>query len=172
MSDVSDPSLNSLREALELNSRLFLNCLDGIDDEVIQRRLSGKTNNMAFIGCHMVDSRYFLAGLLGADVDSCFEGRLDYVTSIEEAPDLPGVEEIRAAWLEISGVVVGQMSSLSLSDYAAKVPHKLPIRDRTTRGALVFLLGHESFHLGQLALLRKQFGLGAMRWLEKAAGND
>ena len=31
-------------------------------------------------------------------------------------------------------------------------------------GAVAFLLQHDSYHVGQLALLRKHFGLGAMRY--------
>lgn len=162
---VNDPSRNSLRELLNLNTRLFLNCFAGMDDEVALRRLSDQTNNVAFIAVHMVDSRYFLAGLLGADVDSCFDGRLDYVTCIDEADELPTVTEILDAWSEISKTVVDEMSALSLPDFEEAVPHELPIRDKSLRGACLFLLEHESFHLGQLALLRKEFGLGAMRWL-------
>jgi hypothetical protein len=38
------------------------------------------------------------------------------------------------------------------------------VGDRTLLGALAFLAQHESYHVGQLALLRKYAGLPAMRY--------
>lgn len=41
---------------------------------------------------------------------------------------------------------------------------KFPNADRTRLGAVAFLLQHEAYHIGQVALLRKAFGLGPMRY--------
>ena len=40
----------------------------------------------------------------------------------------------------------------------------LPGVDRTRLGALTFLVQHDSYHIGQLALLRKPAGLPAMSY--------
>jgi uncharacterized damage-inducible protein DinB len=40
----------------------------------------------------------------------------------------------------------------------------LPGADGTVLGALAFLAQHESYHVGQVALLRRQLGLPAMSY--------
>jgi len=40
--------MKPLLEILKLNSRLFINCLDGVDDEAACRRMSERVNNIAF----------------------------------------------------------------------------------------------------------------------------
>jgi uncharacterized damage-inducible protein DinB len=164
MQETTDPSWRALVGALELNGKLFENCFANVDDETARRRFGAQTNNMAFIGCHLVDARHFLARLIGAEAGSSFGGRLDEIESIDEASDLPSVTEIRQAWSKIGSLLERRASSMTSEELAQEVVQEFPIADPTLRGALVFMLGHESFHLGQLALLRKHFGLGAMSW--------
>lgn len=42
---------------------------------------------------------------------------------------------------------------------------RFPVDLPTVHGGLGFLLQHESYHIGQLALLRKYFGYPAMRYV-------
>lgn len=42
-------------------------------------------------------------------------------------------------------------------------PQRYPGGDPSVLGALAFLVQHDSYHLGQLALLRRAHGLPAMR---------
>jgi hypothetical protein len=41
-------------KTLLLNARLAENCLEGVDDVVACKRLTGNTNHMAFVFCHLV----------------------------------------------------------------------------------------------------------------------
>jgi hypothetical protein len=41
---------------------------------------------------------------------------------------------------------------------------RFPIGDATVLGLIAFMVQHDSYHIGQLALLRKHYGLPAMRY--------
>ena len=43
-------------------------------------------------------------------------------------------------------------------------PFRFSIADATLLGGIAFLTQHDSYHIGQLALLRKHWGLGAMSY--------
>ena len=90
-----DPRLQGLAAQLALQSKLFLNCLDGVTDDAAAVRAGGTTNNMAFLAAHLVDSRHWLARVVGT---------------------------------------------------------------------IAFLVHHEAYHIGQLALLRRYTGSPAMSY--------
>lgn len=149
---------------LELNTRLFENCLDGVDDSTAQKRPSKDTNNMAFIAIHLVDARRHLAGFLGGNMEDPFQGKLDTVASVEDMKEYPDLAHIRSSWKRLSGLLRERSKAVTEADLAAESPLKLPIEDPTIKGALAFLLAHEAFHIGQLAFLRRYLGVGPMSY--------
>jgi hypothetical protein len=52
-------TLAPLRRTLDLNTRLFLNALDGVDDKLATTRPNASTNHIAFVACHLVEARYY-----------------------------------------------------------------------------------------------------------------
>jgi len=149
---------------LKLNTQLFANCLRDIDDALAIARPNTSTNNMAFLVCHLVDARHYQACLLGVDVDcSVLEG-LTEVQSIDEVRSYPPLADLAAAWSDISRLLEERLEAATAEDLAQPAPQEFPVDDPTIGGAILFLLQHESYHLGQLALLRKYFDLPAMEY--------
>ena len=159
-----DPARDTgvLAELLRLNRRLFRACLQNIADEDAVARPQG-LNSMTFIFLHVVDARYNLAGLLGPALDSPLADFAD-VTSIDEAGELPRLAELIEAWEAVSRVVTDRVAGLSKEAAALPSPDDFPIDDPTILGAVAFLVQHESYHLGQLGLLRRQLGYPGMEW--------
>jgi uncharacterized damage-inducible protein DinB len=158
-----DAQLVPLKAMLELSSRLFINSFEGVDDETARVRPSSSTNNMAFIALHVLDARAYLARYLGLDYQHPFTG-LESVNSIDDMTDYPAVEDILASWREVSELLDEGMSTLSSEELAKESPQDFPVDDGSVMGGLAFLLLHESFHIGQLALLRKYLGLSSMKY--------
>lgn len=158
------PLLAPHHAVLRLNTRLVLDCLEGVDDATAARRPSPQTNGMGFLALHLLDSRVFLARFLGLEAAHPFEPLLEGVRSIEELERLPPLDAVRAAWEEVSRALDEGFGTLADADVLRPSPQRFPVEDGTVLGAVAFLLQHDSYHLGQLALLRKLFGLGAMRY--------
>jgi len=159
-----DPRVQPLADILRLNSRLFLNCLDGLTDEAARVRHADGVNSATFIAAHVADSRFFLLRTLGRVLDNPLAASLDTAKSIDDITDWPTLGTIRAAWAEVSAAIETQLTSATPDQLSAAVEARFPGVERTRLGALTFLVQHDSYHLGQLALLRKPAGLPAMSY--------
>jgi uncharacterized damage-inducible protein DinB len=135
-----DPRIRPLTDILRLNTRLFRNCLDGISDEQATLRPSASTNSAAFVAAHVADARFYLLRVLGTDQPSPLAAYLKGAKGIDDLKTSPPLE----------------------LDAPVKTP--FPIADPTTLSVLTFLVQHDTYHIGQFALLRKHAGLPAMQY--------
>ena len=158
-----DPRLESHRKVLRLNTRLLRNCLVEVDDEQARRRPNEHTNNLAFIAMHLVDVRAFFARYLGAEAESAFKEQLDSIRKIDELREYPTVEEILAGWEPTETWVLARLESLSSDELDTVCEPKFPIGDSRLDGA-TFFVEHESYHIGQMGLLRRFLGLPSMSY--------
>jgi uncharacterized damage-inducible protein DinB len=147
-----------------MNTRLFVNCLDRVAEEKATHRPNDRTNSMSFIACHLVDSRHFLTRFLGFTETNPLEAVLREANSIDDIGDLPSLEAIRNAWRPIARSLDACLLSLSEEELTAPSTQRFPVDDPTVFGAIGFLLQHESYHIGQMALLRKFLGYPAMKY--------
>ena len=156
--------LSPIYEILKLNSRLFLNCLDGWKEDQARWRPSPDTNSAAFLALHLVDSRHYIARTIGITMENPFPF-LATARTIDEVKTWPKLDEVRAAWKSVTGNIRERFKTLTPEDLAAKAAwDEMPVDDTTNLGLVIFMMQHESYHIGQLAILRKQAGLPAMSY--------
>lgn len=158
------PTLQASAEIYRLNQRLLLNCLDGMDDAAAQRRLAPDTNHAAFLALHLVDARCFLLKMLGQEMEHPFGDEYEQAKGIDDIERFPTIEELRAAWKQVGGRLRSALESATEERLAAEPPFSFPVEDGTVAGGVIFLAQHETYHIGQLALLRKGLGLGPMSY--------
>ena len=159
-----DQRVQPLAAILRLNTRLLVNCLDGLTDETAQARHGSGVNSAAFIAAHMTDSRFYLLRTLGETRDNPLSVYLDKKNSIEEITEFPSLDLIRDAWTGVSVALDNVLEAATTEELDVEVKARFPGVDATRYGALTFLVQHDSYHLGQLALLRKPAGLPAMSY--------
>ena len=164
-----DPRLFPIAEIYRLNTRLFHNCLDGLPDAQARARPSGTTNSAAFVAAHVTDTRFSIAAWLGRPLENPLAQALEGASGIDDVGALPALEVIRLAWDEASGVIAARLDELTDAELSAPSPARFPTGGPTLLGALAFLAQHDSYHVGQLALLRKFAGLPAMRYGRSSA---
>lgn len=153
----------ALHEILVLNTRLFENALAGVDDASARERPAG-ANSLGFVACHLLDARAFLADMLGIEYEMPYRELLDSARGIDDLNELPPMDGVRAAWHEVSDLLIDGFPQLKEARLAERTAQQFPVEDRSVLGGTAFLLQHESFHIGQLALLRRQIGLGPMEY--------
>jgi uncharacterized damage-inducible protein DinB len=157
-----DERLKPLYEILKLNSRLFLNCLAAMSEDQARWRPGDRVNSAAFVAAHLVDARHNLGTILGVEAPRPFGGRLDEARSVTDVKDMPGLDEIRSEWKAVTGNLRERFKTVSAAELSAQYAGEFPVEDRTVLGVIGFLLQHDSYHIGQLGLLRRQLGLGEM----------
>ncbi|MGQ0703632.1 MAG: DinB family protein [Gemmatimonadales bacterium] len=160
-----DPRVTPLADILRLNTRLFRNCLQDLTDEQARMRPSPTTNSAAFVAAHLAESRYFLLKLLGAERPSPLDRYLSGWKSIEQIQEWPTLAQVRDAWTEASHALRDRLDAMTAAELDAPNPTRFPVREQTVLGVLGFLVQHESYHVGQLSLLRKYVGLPAMSYM-------
>jgi uncharacterized damage-inducible protein DinB len=154
----------SLREIFSLNTRLLLNCLHGVsEDDAVRRPLPG-VNSLAFVTAHVVDARHFVLTLLDRPAPNPLTATLGRVTRIEEVTELPALGALREFWVAVSAALDEGLDAVGVEHLRSRSPQRFPVSDATRLGGLAFLAQHESYHVGQLALLRKCLGYPAMAY--------
>ena len=158
-----DPRIAPLAEILRLNTRLFNNCLNGLGEEQARMRPDQNANSAAYVAAHLAESRFYLLGLMGVQRPSPLGKRVGW-KGIDEITDWPTLEETRAAFIEGGTALDARLSEMTPAEIDAKVDTQFPVESKTPLGLLGFLVQHDSYHLGQLSLLRKTCGLPAMSY--------
>jgi uncharacterized damage-inducible protein DinB len=159
-----DPRVAPLAGILRLNSRLFANCLDGLTDAQARERPSDCTNSAAFVAAHLAESRFWGLQILGAKRANPLEKYIGQWKGIDEIATLPSLAEIRAAWAEASAALDQRMAAVTPAELDAPSGSQMPLEDTSVLGLLAFMVQHDSYHVGQLSLLRKHAGLPAMSY--------
>ena len=159
-----DTRITPLAEILRLNTVLFRNCLDGLNDEQAATRPSSGTNSATFIAAHLASSRFFLLKTLGVQEVDPLAPYLNGRKGIDECAQLPPLREIDAAWTRGAHLLRDRLAALTAAEVDSRSDVKFPLADGTLLATLTFLVQHDSYHLGQLSLLRKFAGLPAMRY--------
>ncbi|HTL05233.1 MAG TPA: DinB family protein [Gemmatimonadales bacterium] len=159
-----DPRVAPLAETVRLNTRLFGNCLDGLSELQAQARPSAATNSAAYIAAHLVESRYYTLQTLGVEQSNPLERYTGGWKSIEEIKEWPSLADIRSAWQGVSAALGERLEAIRGEALDAPVTTQLPLENKTVLSMLIFLVQHDSYHVGQLSLLRKHAGLPAMSY--------
>ena len=157
------PELNPVHQILSLNTRLLHNCLEGVDDALGIRRITADTNSLAFLAAHLSQSRHYVCMMAGRPLTDPLEARLKG-KSLDDIGRLPSLAEITAAWDAVSAHLLKVLEELTDEDMKREATRRLPGSDGTVGSVLPFLAQHDSYHIGQMAILRRQLGLGAMKY--------
>jgi len=158
-----DPRIAPLAETLRLNRKLFHNCLDGLDDDQAMLRPAPDANSAAYVAAHMVESRYYLLGQMGTERKSPLGDRVGW-KSLTEITSWPSLDEVKAAWTDASDALDQRLREMTPQQADTPIETQFPLETKSTLGMLGFLVQHDSYHLGQLSLLRKTCGLPAMSY--------
>ncbi len=165
-----NPTLESHVTSMNLNTRLFLNCLSGLTEESAQQGIEDGGNSISFVAVHLIDARVYLARTLGATIASPFGKDLDEATKVEDVEQLPPLSDLRFVWQDVSDQLLARMMAVSEEVLMSKSDQEFPGADGTMLGGIAFLLHHESYHLGQMGLLRRQLGFPPMSYALAAEG--
>ena len=153
-----------LQLIFNLNSKLFLNATEKVTDEMAVIRPDDQINNVVFISAHLLDARYYISDMLDLKVVNPFKDVFEKVSRVEDSDQLPGLSKIRSTWVEVSQKLSDHLTTLPEEILNRKASFKFPVTDDTVLGAITFLISHESYHLGQLGILRKYLDLPAMKY--------
>jgi uncharacterized damage-inducible protein DinB len=163
-------SIQPVIKQFDLQTRLFNNVLEGIEDIKGSKRLSEHVNHLQWIAGHLTNSRYHLASGLGIKASFPYEDQYTdpsepppYNRAISASVKYPSLTEIKKSWNELAATFTEKISGLSEEHLASAIPFPVPT-GKTFQDLLSFIASHESYHIGQMSIIRKSLGLSAMSY--------
>ncbi len=130
-----------------LNTDLLLNATDDVTDDEAVRRVLPRTNTIAFLVAHLTDMRHYLASVAGHPTVNPLAPLLERAKSEDDVVAWPPLEMLRGQWTAVGGHLAALLPSL---------------------GGIAFAVEHESYHLGQIAMLRRGLGHPAMSYRRRS----
>jgi hypothetical protein len=164
-------SVGILAKQFALHNKLFNNVLEGIADTQGGQRVTQEVNHLQWIAGHLANSRYNVAGLLGLKVVFPYKELYSDPSApppgnraIDPSIQYPSLTELLNSWNSLAPAYVDAVSNISEPQLSQEMPFGTPIGDKTMLGLFGFLSSHEVYHIGQMSLIRKYLGFGAMSY--------
>ena len=156
-------SIAALAEGFRVSTNLYLKALHGLEPEALVTRVAGTANPIIWIAGHLVQFRSRLALVLGAPQHEVAWASLFVTGSRPGDPSqYPPIDEIIAAWREISANIESRFEEITGDELAALPPVRVATPDGTVRGAVALFAFHDAYHIGQMGLIRRVLGHGAL----------
>jgi hypothetical protein len=155
------PSIAHAVQIQGVNTNLFTRALEGVTAEESLRRPSEHTNPLLWIAAHLVTTRCYLGKVVGLECEIPWGARFARSAELDLSAALPSLGEVVSRWNEISAALAARFEQLGEPELAAPAG-TFPSQDQTVRGALAMAALHDSYHVGQLAYLRKGLGRGQL----------
>ena len=153
-----NPRLVSVSQILKVDDWLFTKGLEGLGADELDTRLEGRANSIRWIIGHLTGARYLMAQLTGSDEVFRHAGHFERGADHGDVATLPEAAEIVADWQQISAILHERVANLDDAALDRESDQKFPAGDNSILGGLSFLCLHESYHLGQLGLIRVALG--------------
>jgi hypothetical protein len=102
-----------MSEVLRRNTRLFLNCLEGLPAGAGPTRASERTNSIEFVALHLLDVRFLLAAHLGLELRNPYAARLEQARGIDDIEDFPPLDEVIRHWRDVSAAVADRLEGIT-----------------------------------------------------------
>jgi DinB superfamily len=150
--------LAPLSMMLRINETLITRALEGLTDDQLWQRPSEHNNPMLWLFGHLVRSRARMLSALGEPFDTGWGDAFARGSAVEDRPQNvsgPGIVEMMAS---VSPRLYHKLESLHDQDIAQPASGPVPLI-KTVADLATFLTMHESYHVGQLAYIRKSLGL-------------
>lgn len=143
------------------NDNFVLRALEGLTREELWRSPTDHNNPLLWVAGHVVQTRAMVLQMLGEHVETGWGHLFDRGAKIADVKQYPSGAEVARVMNEISPRLHSKLSSLH--DDQLNQPASLPIPGlKTLADELAFFALHDSYHIGQLAYIRKGLGHSAL----------
>ncbi|MEO9005163.1 MAG: DinB family protein [Ginsengibacter sp.] len=144
--------------------RWFINSLVDFTDEETNHRLNENMNHVKYLAGHLTNAQYAYAGIAGVEVerqwDELFAGLGK--SSARDNFSYPTIQEVKAEWEQINQSVRDSLQALSEDALDKAMPGsplaQSKVFDTTVGDFWAFMNMHQTYHIGQIGILRRGFG--------------
>ena len=141
-----------------INETLISRAMDGLTDDQLWQRPTDQNNPMLWLVGHLVRSRARLLTALGDTFDTGWGDAFARGSAVEDRATYVSRGDIAEMMNAVNRRLYPKLESLRDEDIVQPASGPVPLI-KTVADLATFLTMHESYHVGQLAYIRKLLGL-------------
>lgn len=149
-----------LKHQIETMHFIIRKTVDDISEDEALTTVGSSPNHIKWQTGHLVSTAKAAGNILGADI-ALPEGWTKMFARGAEPPekqkDLPPMDELRSTLYDYQKQVLAQLEKVS-EEYLETTRHIAPNWEDSPLNAVLFLCGHDFYHCGQIALIRRELG--------------
>lgn len=164
-------TLGHMIRQYEIVTDWYLSVLENISDEDGSKTVHERTNTLEWIAGHLIVGRYRNILRVGAKIEPY--AHLDkFINQAGPPPNsisfdknlvYPSLTESMVQWKTYSTIFLTALNSVNENILSAEIPFPVLTGGKTVMDALVFAVLHETYHIGQMSILRRSLGYGPMQ---------
>lgn len=168
-------TMEQLPRQFRLLTDWYLSVLEGIQPADGRRTLSEHNNSLEWLAGHLLVTRCrHIARLGGPAAVLPFQDA--YVDPTLPLPGFrpfdknrvyPSLAECAEAWGRVSKTFLATLQAADQHVLQTVLPLSGPTGGNTVEDFLISAVLHESFHIGQMSIIRKALGYPAMHWFQR-----
>lgn len=151
------PAVAPVAQIFKINNNMVDRTLDGLSDQELWQRTTGG-NPIAWILGHITETRGALLTQLGTPWKPGWEKQFARGSMLGEASAYPSPVAIADAWKETRKLMRDAFAGLTDEQLLQRPPGPTIAGAETVSDLITFLAFHESYHIGQMAYVRRALG--------------
>ena len=124
------------------------------------RKPGDDSNHLLWVMGHLIVHRGRTLNFLNRDWDASWAPLFARGSERIADTEYPDIEELRAAWSEVSADLISALRDASPELLANAAPAGPPSFDGKLSGTVAFFAFHDTYHTGQISYVRKWLGYG------------
>jgi uncharacterized protein YndB with AHSA1/START domain/uncharacterized damage-inducible protein DinB len=156
------PAVAPLALIFRVNDGLATRSLENATNEELWRRPTDKSNPMLWIFGHMVNTRAQMLKMFGESFDTGWGDVFDRGAGQHDTVRYPTRETVQAVSQDVNSRLYAKLGALTDAELATPATRSPTPAVKTIVDQIAFLVMHDTYHVGQLAYVRKAIGHAAV----------
>jgi uncharacterized damage-inducible protein DinB len=152
--------LSNAQSMFKANTDIINKAIADVAANDWSRQPGDDSNDLLWVFGHVVVHRGRTLNLLGTKWDTDWASLFARGSKRADDGAYPTVDELRAAWSQVSADLSAALRSASPDALATDAPSGAPSFDGKLSGTVTFFAFHDTYHAGQISYLRKWLGYG------------
>lgn len=156
--------LQPITDLYRFNSELLaLGLADLSAEDAVRRWKGGDGSSIVYMTGHLCSSRFGLLQTMGAAEHNPYKELFGAGVGSRDGADYPPLEEVAAGWGSTADKLHAALAGLTDEDAMRPDESNFPTPEKTLRARLAFIAWHETYHVGQIGILRTEMGYPSLR---------
>ena len=164
-------SIVHITKQYQLLTDWYISVLEGLREEDGSKLVSDHVNSLEWIAGHLITGRYRNLVRLGVKIEP-YKNLDKFVNQTLPPPNAiafdtsivyPSLSACKEQWLVYSQLLMDRLRTIDEKTLKSEIPFTVMTGGNTVEDALTFMVLHETFHIGQMSIMRKLLGYSSMQ---------